>query len=456
MAEPDARRAWVDHAIFWQVYPLGFLGVDQPASTGGPSSGARTLRDLVNWLDYLLRLGANGLLLGPVFASSTHGYDTTDHLAVDARLGDDDAFDHLVREAHDRGIRVLLDGVFNHVGREHGIVQAALAEGPGGPHEGWFHLYWPASGDGQPEYEHFEGHRSLVTLNHASPAVRDYVVEVMCSWLDRGADGWRLDAAYAVPMDFWAAVLPRVRQRHPEAFIVGEVIHGDYAAFVTQGGLDSVTEYELWKALWSSMNDANFHELAWTLSRHDDLLRTFVPLTFLGNHDVTRIASRLDDVRHVPHALAALMTLGGTPTIYYGDEQGLRGVKQDRVGGDDAVRPPFPADPEGLPPDGWPVFHLHQELISVRRRHPWLHHARTTVGHVTNAHIVWSSRADTDAVITALSTDDAPVSLPVPGATGVLAGPGRMDGEGAAATVSLEPHGWAVLAATAPAAGIGD
>jgi cyclomaltodextrinase len=446
-----ARPGWVEHAIWWQVSTLGFVGAEPVALPAG-SPVQHRLGHLVGWLDHLVALGASGLLLGPVFASSSHGYDTTDYLTVDPRLGDDADLDTLVREAHARGVRVLLDGVFNHVGSEHPTFRAAVAGGPGSEQAQWFHLFWPDDGapvgpDG-PEYAHFEGHRTLVTLNHGSPVVRDHVVEVMCHWLDRGADGWRLDAAYAVPTDFWAAVLPRVRERHPDAYVVGEVIHGDYPEIVSGGGLDSVTEYELWKAVWSSLNDGNFHELAWTLGRHDTLLDTFVPLTFVGNHDVTRIASKLDDARHLPHALATLMTVAGTPSVYYGDEYALRGVKEDRAGGDDAVRPvfpPVPADGDTLPADAREAYRLHQQLIGVRRRHPWLQAARTEVLHVTSTTVVWRSADGDRSVLTALSTDDGEQTLEVPGAAQVLAGGGRLAGDGPQASVRLDPHGWVVL-----------
>jgi cyclomaltodextrinase / maltogenic alpha-amylase / neopullulanase len=397
----------------------------------------------VPWLDYLVELGASGLLLGPVFESSTHGYDTVDHLSVDRRLGDAADFEALVAAAHQRGVRVLLDGVFNHVGRDFVVFQDALRDGPGSAAAGWFHLRW---GDGgEPDYDHFEGHRSLVTLDHTSPAVVDHVVEVMCHWLERGADGWRLDAAYAVPPEFWATVLPRVRERHPDAYVVGEVLHGDYADYVSSSGLDSVTQYELWKSVWSSVNDRNFHELSWTLSRHDELLDTFVPLTFVGNHDVTRIASRLDDPAHVAHALVVLMTVAGTPCVYYGDEQGFRGVKEERVGGDDAIRPAFPDEPSGLSPLGAPVLDLHRRLLSLRRRHAWLHRARTTVDHVTNDHVVYTSRLGDDAITVALNVSDVEITLPTPGATELLDGLATVSGEGVAASVALPPHGWAVL-----------
>jgi glycosidase len=251
-----------------------------------------------------------------------------------------------------------------------------------------------------------------------------------------------------------------VRARHPDVYVVGEVIHGDYPAVVEASGMDSVTQYELWKAIWSSLNDANAWELAHALGRHAEFTQTFVPLTFLGNHDTTRIASKLTDPRHLDHALAVLFTVAGTPCVYAGDEHGFTGTKEDREGGDDAVRPSFPATPDELSRLGMPIFHRHQELIALRRRHPWLVTAQTEVLHVTNPLLVYRSR-DTgtldgtadggDAVVVLLSTDDEPVrwelpaDVPVPGdgAATLLAGTGELADGGR--TVVLPPHGWAIV-----------
>jgi cyclomaltodextrinase / maltogenic alpha-amylase / neopullulanase len=413
LTEPD----WVRHAIWWQVYPLGFLGADtdsrqDPASA--PAS-AHSLARLTDWLDYTVQLGASGLALGPVFTSATHGYDTIDHLRIDPRLGDDQDFDRLITAAHERGLRVLLDGVFNHVGRDFPAFQRVLRDGPQAAEADWFRLIWPADAKPgtEPEYADFEGHHDLVALNHAHPAVADYVTSVMNHWLERGADGWRLDAAYAVPRAFWAEVLPRVRRAHPEAYLVGEVIHGDYSEIVREAELDSVTQYELWKAIWSSLNDRNLYELAWALTRHNALLDSFVPLTFAGNHDVTRLASKITDTRHHSHALAALLTLGGTPSIYYGDEQAFRGVKEDRAGGDDAVRPAFPQDPAGFAPEGWPTYRLHQDLIGLRRRHSWLHRARTRVVELANERLIYEAADGEQRLIVALNLTDSDFDCPL-------------------------------------------
>jgi cyclomaltodextrinase len=235
---------------------------------------------------------------------------------------------------------------------------------------------------------------------------------------------------------------------------VGEVIHGNYPEFVAASGLDSVTQYELWKAIWSALNDRNLFELGHALGRHNGFLETFAPLTFVGNHDVTRLASRLEDDRHLAHALAVLLTVGGTPAIYYGDEQAFRGIKEERAGGDDEIRPAFPGGPDDLAPGGWPIYRLHQDLIGLRRRHPWLHRAQTTMLHLASEQMIYrvtapagEAAAGGPSLLVALSLADQEVREAVPGAREGLAGPGTLAGAGGPdAQVILPPHGWAILA----------
>jgi cyclomaltodextrinase len=441
MTEPE----WVQHAIWWQVYPLGFVGAEPGMAPEGRL--IHRLGQLLSWLDYVVELGASGLALGPVFSSESHGYDTTDYYTIDPRLGDDADFDELIAQAHARGLKVLLDGVFNHTGRSFEPFQRVLAEGPKAATASWFRLTWPDSDwspGNEPEYEDFEGHHHLVALNHEETEVAHFVTDVMKHWLGRGADGWRLDAAYAVPPSFWKPVLAEVRREHPEAYFLGEYIHGDYAAEVRASTLDSVTQYELWKAIWSSLNDGNFYELAAALERHNGFLDTFVPLTFVGNHDVTRIASKLENPDLLPLALTVLLTVGGTPSIYYGDEQAFRGVKEDRAGGDDAVRPAFPAGPSDLATVGRPVYHVHQELISLRRRHAWLHGAPTEVLTLSNEHLVFEARANGDALVVALNLSGEPAQLAVPKPAAVLLA-GRGEKQPGRDVVRLPAYGWAVL-----------
>lgn len=460
--EPD----WVRHAIAWHVFPLGAVGApalcppgdpDDASSPAGAMAAEHRLRRLIPWLDRLIELGCNVLMLGPVFHSMSHGYDTVDHMRLDPRLGTNEDLVALIEAAHARGVRVMLDGVFNHVGIDHPAFAALPQVGPDSRQASMFRLTWPGGPEAwtpgtAPDYERFEGQDWLPELNHSCEAVADLVTEVMTHWCERGVDGWRLDAAYAVDPAFWTRVLPRVRRAHPEVYVVGEVIHGDYAAIVAASGMDSVTQYELWQAIWHSLADANFYELDWTLGRNAELLGTFVPWTFVGNHDTTRIASQLPDARRLPHALALLMTLPGTPAVYYGDEDGLRAVKEDRLGGDDAIRPELPASPEDRP--AGPVRALHQALIGARRRLPWLHDAEVEALHLDNTVLSLRMRprrpegedAESPEAVLVLSLEESEVWLPAAGRSHVLASthdapPPRPERDG----VVLPPLGWAVL-----------
>lgn len=365
---------WSEHTIWWHVYPLGFCGA--PVRPAEEERGLTPrLRHITANLDYLIELGCNGLALGPIFTSATHGYDTLDYFDIDPRLGSMDDFRELVRECQSRGIRIMLDGVFNHVGRDS-------------------------------KYEHlvardsvFEGHGDLLTLDHANPATADLVAEVMNFWLGEGADAWRLDAAYSVPIPFWEQVTPRVYAAHPDAWIMGEVIHGDYAGYARP--INSVTQYELWKSIWSSLNDENFFELDWNLKRHNELLADFLPYTFVGNHDVTRIATKVG-LPKAALALTILLTTAGVPAIYYGDELGYEGLKEDKLGGDDAVRPFFK-------PGSSPMLELHQRLIAFRRRHPWLTHATTETIEITNTHLHYRSKGpESQSIDVVLDLGDRP------------------------------------------------
>ncbi|MCS5497345.1 alpha-amylase family glycosyl hydrolase [Cnuibacter physcomitrellae] len=437
--------AWTEHVLWWQVYPLGFVGAEiRPESP--TSEVTHRLDRIVGWLDHVIELGLNGLQLGPVFASTSHGYDTVDHFTVDPRLGDGDDLDRLLAEARARGIRVLLDGVFNHVSRAHPWFADVEARGPESEYAGRFRIDWGDApgwhpGDAVPA-QVFEGHDALVVLNHDSATVRDHVVEIMSHWLDRGIDGWRLDAAYAVPASFWAAVLPRVRERHPEAWFSGEVIHGVGGDFVVESTIDSLTQYELWQGIWHSLSDRNLFELAHAVERGNELLRHSIPSTFIGNHDVTRIASAVG-AELVPHAAAVLFTVAGVPSVYAGDEYAYLGVKEARLGGDDAVRPEFPSTPPApgeLSPEAAAVLRAHEQLIAVRRRHPWLHSAHTDVVELQNEWIVLRTATGSGAVVTALNPSSEPRRLPVGGPHVPIAGGATAEGD----DLIVPPGGWLV------------
>lgn len=353
----------LDHAVIWHLYPLTATG----AAIRESRRPGRGLGSLKAWLDYAVELGCDTILLAPIFASQAHGYDTLNHYEIDDRLGGQAEFDAFMQASRARGLKVLLDGVFNHVAAEHPWVsegQLIKRDDAGSP-VGW------------------EGHDSLVELDHANPQVADEVVAIMEHWLAQGISGWRLDVAYAVPNEFWADVTGRVRENYPDAVFLGEVIHGDYTLQVTEGHLDAVTQYELWKAIHSSIADTNFFELTHALGRHNDFLAAGHMQTFVGNHDVDRIASLVGD-EGAALAVAVLLSLPGVPSIYHGDEQAFRGMRGEGYAADDAVRPELPLAPEELARVGQWMYEHHQRLIGFRRRHAWLQHARVEVQETSN------------------------------------------------------------------------
>ncbi|MCX5045243.1 alpha-amylase family glycosyl hydrolase [Aldersonia sp. NBC_00410] len=439
----SGEPSWVYDALWWQVYPLSFVGAPV-RPTAGEAELLHRLSRIEAWLDHVVELGLNGLLLGPIFASSTHGYDVIDHRRIDPRLGDDADFDRLLTAAHDRGIRVILDGVFNHVGRAHPAFRAVEQDGPEAATAGLFAVDWNGWQPGDPVRANvFEGHDNLVEVNHNSPAAEEFVGGIIRYWLDRGVDGWRLDAAYSVPDAFWHAVLSSVRRDYPDAWFLGEVIHGDYTEIVRNSAMHALTQYELWQGLWHAVVDRNFFELSHALGRHRELLDTFVPATFVGNHDVTRIASAVGP-EFVPHTLAVLFTVAGTPIVYAGDEYAMLGIKEERHGGDDAVRPEFASTPTAsadLDDTARQVVDIHRQLIGLRRRHHWLHEARTDVLEVNNLSLALRAGRDADAVVTVLNIDDEQVELPAGGAARVAAGSAEI----ANGRARLPARGWAVL-----------
>lgn len=432
---------WIREAILWHVYPLGFLGAEKQALHHDVEPIAR-LRQMEPWLDYLLEIGCNGILLAPIFQSESHGYDTSDFYNIDSRLGTNADLVWFIELCREKNIKVVLDGVFNHVGRSFGALVDVLQHRSSSRYASWFLIDWNNSNnDDGFSYANFEGHHRLVKLNHHNPEVADYIVNVMTHWLQFGINGWRLDAAYSVPAFFWQQTLDRVRMRYPDAWFLGEVIHGDYSHAVRQGHLESVTQYELWKAIWSALNDRNFFELSHALNRNNEFNSVFLPNTFLGNHDVTRIATELRNGGDLELAFTVLFTIPGVPSIYYGDEQAWQGRKEKRHGGDDAIRPAFPRHPNDLNGDQ-NFFTTYRKLASVRRENAWLANSRVKVLHLSNLSFVYESRTDDKRLVVALNISDAHFDVPQSHNMELLLhNRARVSSGG----VTIDPHGWVIL-----------
>jgi cyclomaltodextrinase len=425
--------------IWYHIYPLGFLAAEAENPAPGASEGpiVHRLPELIAWLDYLVELGITAILIGPAFESESHGYDVVDPFRVDRRLGTEEDFVALIEACHRRSLRVGLDAVFNHVGRGHPHFRDVQTHREQSKWRDWFEIDFGRPGPDGFSYANFEGHDQLVKLNHANPKVLDWAVDVAKFWIERGVDAFRLDAAYAIPHTFVAAFADRTRTTLPDSFLVGEVIHGDYAHFAQENHVNSITQYELWKAIWSSLNDGNFFELAHSLKRHADYCQHFAPWTFVGNHDTTRIATQLADRRHLGHALAVLFTVPGIPAVYAGDEQGAEGTKYHRAGGDTEVRRPPPLRPTELSGSRLELWHLHQDLITVRRARPWLATGTLSVTRVDKRTITYEVLANAGRLVTVLNTGDKTVPCKMPVDLTLVAGH---------ASAELPPRSWSVWA----------
>ena len=322
--------------IFYHIFPLGAF-VDDETEHG--------ILEVKEWIPHIKGLGANSIYFSPVFESSSHGYDTKDYKVIDQRLGTNEDFKEVCDALHEEGIKVILDGVFNHVGRECWAFQDVLEKRQDSEYKDWFYINFDGNsnyGDGF-WYEGWEGHFELVKLNLDNPAVRDHLLDAVGMWMDEfGIDGIRLDVAYMLNRTFMKNLVDFARDRNPEMVFIGEMLHGDYSTLVNHHMLDSATNYECYKGLYSSFNTHNMHEIGYSLNRQFGpepwTLYQGLPLySFVDNHDVMRIATQLTDEKHLPLINALMFAMPGVPSVYYGSEWGIEGFKEP--GSDDALRP---------------------------------------------------------------------------------------------------------------------
>ena len=331
---------WYNDCVFYQIYPLGLCGA--PWTNDG--AAARRLARLEPWVEHIRRLGCGAVYLNPVFESDAHGYDTRDYRRVDCRLGTNGDLADFVRRCHESGLRVVLDAVFNHVGRGFWAFEDVRRRSWDSPYRDWFNINFDGDspyGDGF-WYEGWEGHYELVKLNLRNGAVVDYLLDTVRFWVEEfGIDGLRLDVAYCLDPDFLARLRSFTDALRPEFFLVGETLHGDYNRWL--GALHSVTNYECYKGLYSSLNDLNLFEIGHSLRRQFGsepwaLYRGRQLLSFADNHDVTRAASILRDRNELRVMYGLLLAMPGIPCIYYGSEWGCAGQKSE---GDQSLRPAF-------------------------------------------------------------------------------------------------------------------
>lgn len=332
--------SWYNEAVFYHIYPLGLTGAPMQNDYG---EVVHRLNTLIPWISHIREIGCNALYIGPLFQSVGHGYETTDYRTVDCRLGTNDDLKEFVRICHENGIRVILDGVFNHTGRDFFAFRDIQANRENSRYAGWYCNvnFWGNNeyNDGF-SYDNWGGYNLMAKLNQRNPEVRDYLLDTVRFWVSEfDIDGLRLDAADVLDFDFMKSLRRTADQVKDDFWLMGEVIHGDYSRWANDNTLHSVTNYHLHKALFSAHNDHNYFEIAHTIRRQEGELglRDMRLYNFVDNHDVERIWTRLRNKKHFTPVHILLYTLPGIPSIYYGSEYGIEGKKEKYS--DASIRP---------------------------------------------------------------------------------------------------------------------
>ena len=395
---------WFDEAVLYQIYPLGLCGA--PRDNDG-NTEHRILR-ILDWVEHIRDTGADAVLFNPLFESDHHGYDTRDFRTVDCRLGTNEDFKQVCDALHAAGVRVLLDGVFHHVGRGFWAFRDVQERRWDSPYKDWFHISFDGNSNYNDGfwYEGWEGHMELVKLNLQNPAVVEYQFESIRQWVEEfGIDGLRLDVAYCLPPEFLKALRAFTSTLKEEFVLIGETLHGDYNRWMNDEMCHSVTNYECYKGLYSSFNSMNLFEIGHSLARQFGpepwtLYKGKPLLSFLDNHDVTRIASLLERKEHLPLAYGILFGMPGVPALYYGSEWGMEGRKEP--GSDDSLRPEVEL-PQSNELTAWIA-----KLAAARKGSPALCHGGYRNVVLTNRQIIFERRTEGERVLVAVNADDTP------------------------------------------------
>lgn len=393
--------AWYDSAVFYHIYPLGLCGC--PHDNNGETG--EHFDKLNEWAEHAKRIGCNAIYIGPLFESGSHGYDTTDYRLVDRRLGTNDDFKQFVKNCHANDVKVIVDGVFNHTGREFFAFQDIKQNRENSRYKDWYCNvnFWGNNeyNDGF-SYDNWGGYNLLAKLNLWNPEVKNYHLETVKFWVDEfDIDGIRLDAADVLDFGFMKELRSFCNGLKPDFWLMGEVIHGDYSRWANNDMLHSVTNYELHKGLYSGHNDHNYFEIAHTIKRLNGIVGDKKLYTFCDNHDIARIYSKLNNKAHMYNVAILVYTVPGIPSIYYGSEFGIPGNKEN--GSDWNLRPDLNLadfnEKDELPA-------LYTTLGHLKQRFPELTYGDYRELYLTTGQFAFARCLDGRAVVTALNNAD--------------------------------------------------
>lgn len=396
---------WAYESVFYQIYPLGFCGA--PFENDGVLE--HRILKVLDWKDHIKNLGINAIYFSPVFESDTHGYNTRDYKLIDTRLGTNEDFKKVCDELHKSGIKIVLDGVFNHVGRGFWAFRDVLKNRENSKYRDWFHIDFGGNSNYNDGlwYEGWEGNYDLVKLNLRNNEVVEHILDAVKYWVDEfDIDGLRLDVAYCLDMDFLKRLRSFTSELKSDFVLIGELLHGDYNRFVNDEMCHSCTNYECYKGVYSSFNTMNMFEIVhsllrqfgpenWTLYRGKHLL------SFADNHDVSRIASILTNDKHLPLVYGMIFGMPGIPCIYYGSEWG---AKADKSQGDPALRACFDA------PISNELTEFISKLAEIRKTSNALNYGNFRSVVLQNKHCIFERKTDDERVLVAINADSEPVT----------------------------------------------
>lgn len=394
---------WAYNSIFYQIYPIGFCGA--PVHNDGVC--VPRIRKLMDWSEYLQTLGVDSILLNPIFESDNHGYDTRDFKTIDCRLGTNEDFKEVCEDLHKHNVKIVLDGVFNHVGRGFWAFKDVQEKKWDSPYKDWFHISFDGNSNYNDGlwYEGWEGNYDLVKLNLCHPDVKQHIFDSIRSWVEEfDIDGLRLDVAYCLDENFVRELRAFCDSLKPDFFLVGEMLHGDYNRLMNDSMLHSATNYECYKGLFSSFNSMNMFEIIhsllrqfgpenWTLYRGKHLL------CFVDNHDVSRIASNLTNEQHLPLIYALCFGMPGIPCVYYGSEWGAKANKSE---GDPALRACFDAPVEN------DLTAWISKLAAAKKASNALNYGDFRSVVLTNRQCIFERKTDSERVLVAINADNVP------------------------------------------------
>ena len=403
--------AWYDEAVFYHIYPLGLTGAPKINSYEEP---VHRLNTLIPWIAHIKEIGCNAIYIGPLFESVGHGYETTDYKKLDSRLGTNEDLTAFVAECHKQGIRVILDGVFNHTGRDFFAFQDIKNNRENSQYKDWYcnvNFWGNNSYNDGFSYDNWGGYDLLVKLNQHNPAVKEYICDVVRFWVSEfDIDGIRLDAADVMDFEYMKALRNVANEVKPDFWLMGEVIHGNYSRWANEGTLHSVTNYMLHKALYSGHNDHNYFEIAHTIKYVRDMVGDKLNLySFVDNHDVERIYTKLKNKAHFAPVHIMLYTLPGIPSIYYGSEFGIEGHKEH--GSDDSLRPALNYDDYKDSVETNPCTGLIAALGKIRRNIPALSYGTYKEMLLQTTYFAYARILDDKAVITTVNNSDNDITM---------------------------------------------